>query len=71
MSVNQKWEIIMKIKAMVDGIVGVWANDVNEMVICLENNILNDELFHCKLVEWEKKLLPQAPAMVWQSYIRG
>ena len=65
MPTRDKWKILERMRAMIDGIVGEWSKEAQAHIKMMEEMIFDDEAFSRMLKEWEYKLLPQCPGQMW------
>jgi len=71
MPVSAKWELLRRMRSLIDGLFGEWAQEANAHIDGMENNMLNDKAFSEALKEWNDKLLPQCPGGLWMDMRKG
>ena len=71
MSIGDKWELLRRLRNMIEGMMGPWVKEASEHLDRMEANIMNDAFFRGALEEWDKKLFPQCPAQLWQDFRQG
>jgi hypothetical protein len=71
MSVSDKWELLRRMRGLIDGLFSEWARDAKEHIEKMEKNMLKDDIFGALLKEWDEKLLPQCPGEIWMGMRKG
>ena len=71
MSVSAKWELLRRMRSLIDGLFGEWAREAKAHIDKMEKTMLDDNAFSSALKEWEEKLLPQCPGGLWMDMRKG